>query len=112
MFRQVFVIFKAFVGALESTQSVKALTTHEDGNQLLKQFGVNLNYMNKSTSSFTRLLVMLHHYYKMFGTAIKRVYQLFIVFKKAYELLRWEVLYNILIVWYPDETGKANKNYV
>jgi len=39
------------------------------------------------------------------------VHQLFIYFKKAYKTVKWEVLHNILIsVWYPYETGKANKN--
>ena len=37
------------------------------------------------------------------------VCQLFIDFKKAYDSGRWEVLQTILI-WYPYETGKANKN--
>jgi hypothetical protein len=31
-------------------------------------------------------------------------------FKKAYDSVRREVLYKILIVWYPHDTGKANKN--
>jgi len=34
---------------------------------------------------------------------------LFIDFKKAYDSGRWEVLQTILI-WYPYETGKTNKN--
>jgi len=39
------------------------------------------------------------------------LYQLFIVFRKAYDLIRKEVLYNILIEYgIPSETGKANKN--
>jgi hypothetical protein len=39
------------------------------------------------------------------------VNQLFIEFKKAYDLVRREVLYNILIAFgYHHEIGKANKN--
>ena len=39
------------------------------------------------------------------------VHQLFIDFKKAYDSVRREVLYNILLeFWDPQETGKANKN--
>jgi hypothetical protein len=34
---------------------------------------------------------------------------IFTDFKKAYDSVRREVLYNILI-WYPHETGEANKN--
>jgi hypothetical protein len=37
------------------------------------------------------------------------VHQLFIDIKKAYDSVRSEVLYNILRVRYPYETGKANK---
>jgi len=40
----------------------------------------------------------------------KAVHQLFIDFKKTYDLVRKEVLYNILIESPPHETGKANKN--
>ena len=38
------------------------------------------------------------------------VHQLFTDFKKAHDSVRREALYKILIVWYPQETGKANKN--
>jgi hypothetical protein len=38
------------------------------------------------------------------------VHHLFIDFKKAHDSVRMEVLYNILIVWYPHETSSANKN--
>jgi len=38
------------------------------------------------------------------------VHQLFIDFKKAYDLVRREVLYNILFeFWILKKTGKANK---
>jgi hypothetical protein len=36
------------------------------------------------------------------------VHQLFIDFKKAYYLVRWEVLYNILKYWYAHEINQAN----
>jgi len=39
------------------------------------------------------------------------VHQLCIDYKKAYDSVRREVLYNILIeFWDPQETGKVNKN--
>ena len=38
------------------------------------------------------------------------VHQLFIDFKKANDSVRREILYNILVVLYPHETGKAYKN--
>ena len=39
------------------------------------------------------------------------MYHLFIDFKKAYDSVRTEVLYNILIEFGdPQETGKASKN--
>ena len=38
------------------------------------------------------------------------VNQLFIDFKKAYDSVRREVLYNILIEFVSQETGKAKKN--
>ena len=39
------------------------------------------------------------------------MHQLFIGFTKAYDSVRGEVLYNILIEFgVPPETGKANKN--
>jgi hypothetical protein len=36
------------------------------------------------------------------------VHQLFIDFKKVYDSVRREVLYNILIVWNPHEIGQAH----
>ena len=38
------------------------------------------------------------------------MHQLFIDFKKAYDSIGREILYNILIVFGPHETSKANKN--
>jgi hypothetical protein len=61
MFRQVVAIFRGFVGALEATQAVSVLWAYADydDNHLPKHVGVNLEYINKSTSSLTHLLVIL-----------------------------------------------------
>jgi hypothetical protein len=38
------------------------------------------------------------------------VHQPFIDFKKLFDSVRREVLYNILTEWFPHESSKANKN--
>jgi hypothetical protein len=54
------------VGALETTQAMSVLWayTDYDNNHLPKHVGVNVEYINKSTSFLTHLLVILQRHYK------------------------------------------------
>lgn len=40
------------------------------------------------------------------------MHQLFMVLKKAYDKISWEVLYNIVIFWYPHKLVWLIKMYV
>jgi hypothetical protein len=64
---------------------------------------------NMSTTDHIFYICQMHKKKWKYNVA---VHQLFIDFKKACDSVMWDVLYNVLIyiVYYPQETGKANKN--
>jgi hypothetical protein len=53
---------------------LRHLRPPEDGKLLPKHVGVNLEYINKSTSFLTHLLVILQRYYQMLGPTTKVIY--------------------------------------
>jgi len=71
-----------------------------------------LGIINVDSDATGRLLICIRQIFEKKWEYNEAVHQLFINFKKAYDSVRREVLYNILIefFWDSQETGKANKN--
>ena len=73
-----------------------------------------MGIINVDSDALGELLIIYNvfvKYWRKKWEHSEAVHQLFIDFKKAYDSVRREALYNILIKFgIPQETGKANKN--
>ena len=79
------------------------LTAHAEKITGVHQCGF---WYNRST---TDRMFCIRHILQKSCEYSKAVHQLFIDFKKAYDSVRREVLYDSNWVWYPHETGKDKK---